>query len=193
MSDLPPSRRFGAPDVGAPKTPAMYIMYVMYDVKQVDPSEWSSPSFAPALVDKPDLGRVLAGPGAINSKGPKRISRCRPCDPRRGSEAAGEEVKMTGGYDPTSTSPASLPVREETAIHKRNGIDPIVWPRTVGSLRGYMFTGLPLQLPAIQFGLGHRNGAQSPYECYLFESQNPKINATMPGHVEFLYEPAAAG
>jgi hypothetical protein len=171
----------------------MYIMYVMYDVKQVDPAEWSSPPFAATLVDKPELERVLAGLGAVNSKGPKGAFLGAVRAIRGASEVAGEEVKMTGGHDPTSTSPDSSPVRVETAIHKRNGIDPIVWPRTAGSLRGYMFTGLPLRLPAIQLGLGHRNGAQSAYECYLIESQNPEINATVPSHVEFLYEPAAAG
>src|SRR6266851_1239426 len=59
---------FATLDAGAPKTLAVYIMY---DVKQVDPSEWSSPPFTPALVDKPGLGKVLVGRGAVNSKGPQ--------------------------------------------------------------------------------------------------------------------------
>src|SRR5438552_7324313 len=59
---------FGTLDAGAPKTLAVYIMY---DVKQVDPSEWSSPPFAPTLVDKPGLGKALVGRGAVNSKGPQ--------------------------------------------------------------------------------------------------------------------------
>src|SRR5437867_903279 len=59
---------FGILDAGAPKTLAVYIMY---DVKQVDPSEWSSPPFTPTLVDKPGLGRILVGRGAVNSKGPQ--------------------------------------------------------------------------------------------------------------------------
>ncbi|PWU08980.1 MAG: twin-arginine translocation pathway signal protein [Terriglobia bacterium] len=105
------------------------------------------------------------------------------------------EVNMTGGYDPTSTSPDSLPVRIETAVYKRNGIDPIVWPRTAGSWPGYVFTGEPLKLPAIQFGFGHGNGAHAPNEYYLIESGNPKIqgiDGAVRGHVEFLYELAAA-
>jgi len=53
---------------GAPRTLAVYFMY---DVKQVDPSEWSSPPFTPTLVDKPGLGKALAGRGAVNSKGPQ--------------------------------------------------------------------------------------------------------------------------
>jgi acetylornithine deacetylase/succinyl-diaminopimelate desuccinylase-like protein len=43
----------------------------MYDVKQADPAEWSSPPFAAALVDKAGLGKVLVGRGAVNSKGPE--------------------------------------------------------------------------------------------------------------------------
>jgi acetylornithine deacetylase/succinyl-diaminopimelate desuccinylase-like protein len=46
-------------------------VYFMYDVKQVTPSEWSSPPWDAALVDKPGLGRVLIGRGAVNQKGPE--------------------------------------------------------------------------------------------------------------------------
>jgi len=55
-------------DSGAPKT---YGMYFMYDVKQADPKEWSSPPFDAALVDKPGLGKCLVGRGAVNQKGPE--------------------------------------------------------------------------------------------------------------------------
>src|SRR5881296_4402072 len=79
------------------------------------------------------------------------------------------EVNMTGGYDPTSTDPSSLPVRVETAVYKRNGIDPIVWPRNAGSWPGYVFTGDPLKLPAVQFGFGHGNGAHAPDESDRLE------------------------
>src|SRR2546429_5272301 len=43
----------------------------MYDVKQADPAEWSSPPFEAALVDKPGLGKVVIGRGAVNQKGPE--------------------------------------------------------------------------------------------------------------------------
>jgi acetylornithine deacetylase/succinyl-diaminopimelate desuccinylase-like protein len=105
------------------------------------------------------------------------------------------EVNMTGGYDPTTTPADSLPVRVETAIYKRNGIDPIVWPRTAGSWPGYVFTGDPLKLPAVQFGLGHGNGAHAPDEYYLIESANPKIqglDGAVRSHVEFLFELAVS-
>jgi len=59
---------FATLDAGAPKTLGLYFMY---DVKQVDPSEWSSPPWAAALVDKPGLGTVVMGRGAVNQKGPE--------------------------------------------------------------------------------------------------------------------------
>jgi len=43
----------------------------MYDVKQVDPAEWSSPPWEAALVDKPGFGKVVMGRGAVNQKGPE--------------------------------------------------------------------------------------------------------------------------
>ena len=62
---------FAALDAGAPKTLGLYFMY---DVKQVDPAEWSSPPWAAALVEKPGLGTVLVGRGAVNQKGPEASS-----------------------------------------------------------------------------------------------------------------------
>lgn len=43
----------------------------MYDVKQMDPAEWSSPPWDAALVDKPGLGKVIMSRGAVNQKGPQ--------------------------------------------------------------------------------------------------------------------------
>src|SRR6267142_641401 len=59
---------FATLDSGAPKTLGLYFMY---DVKQVDPAEWSSPPWDAALVDKPGLGKVVVGRGAVNQKGPQ--------------------------------------------------------------------------------------------------------------------------
>jgi len=59
---------FATLDAGAPRTLGIYFMY---DVKQVDPSEWSSPPFEAALVDKSGLGKVIIGRGAVNQKGPE--------------------------------------------------------------------------------------------------------------------------
>ena len=55
-------------DAGAPRTVGLYFMY---DVKQVDPAEWSSPPWDAALVDRPGVGKILMGRGAVNQKGPE--------------------------------------------------------------------------------------------------------------------------
>jgi acetylornithine deacetylase/succinyl-diaminopimelate desuccinylase-like protein len=59
---------FATLDAGAPRTVGLYFMY---DVKQADPAEWSSPPFEAALVDKPGLGKAIVGRGAVNQKGPE--------------------------------------------------------------------------------------------------------------------------
>ena len=61
---------FATLDAGAPRTVGIYFMY---DVKQVDPAEWSSPPWDAALVDKPGFGKVLMGRGAVNQKGPEAV------------------------------------------------------------------------------------------------------------------------
>lgn len=59
---------FATLDAGAAKTVGLYFMY---DVKQYDPAEWTSPPLESRLVDKPGLGKVLMGRGAVNQKGPQ--------------------------------------------------------------------------------------------------------------------------
>ena len=59
---------FATLDAGAPRTLGLYFMY---DVKQADPVEWSSPPFEAALIDKPGLGKSVVGRGAVNQKGPE--------------------------------------------------------------------------------------------------------------------------
>ena len=59
---------FATLDAGARRTLGIYFMY---DVKQVDPAEWSSPPWDAKIVEKPGLGKVLVGRGAVNQKGPE--------------------------------------------------------------------------------------------------------------------------
>ena len=59
---------FATLDAGASRTLGLYFMY---DVKQADPAEWSSPPWQAALVDRPEFGKVLVGRGAVNQKGPE--------------------------------------------------------------------------------------------------------------------------
>jgi acetylornithine deacetylase/succinyl-diaminopimelate desuccinylase-like protein len=59
---------FGRLDAGARTTMGIYFMY---DVKQFLPEEWSSPPLEARLVEKPGLGTVCMGRGAVNQKGPE--------------------------------------------------------------------------------------------------------------------------
>ena len=59
---------FATLDAGAPKTIGLYFMY---DVKQFDPAEWTSPPTEARIVDKSPLGKVIVGRGAVNQKGPE--------------------------------------------------------------------------------------------------------------------------
>lgn len=57
---------FGTLDVGAPRTLGLYFMY---DVKQYNPAEWSSPPLEGRMVAREGLGTVMVGRGAANHKG----------------------------------------------------------------------------------------------------------------------------
>lgn len=59
---------FAVLDAGAEKTVGLYFMY---DVKQFDPAEWSSPPLEARIIDKPGVGKVMMGRGAVNQKGPQ--------------------------------------------------------------------------------------------------------------------------
>jgi acetylornithine deacetylase/succinyl-diaminopimelate desuccinylase-like protein len=59
---------FATMDNGAKRTLALYFMY---DVKQFDPKEWTSPPLEGRIVDKPGFGRAIVGRGAVNQKGPE--------------------------------------------------------------------------------------------------------------------------
>src|SRR5438552_3244352 len=85
------------------------------------------------------------------------------------------EVRMTGGYDPTSTSIDSALIRAQRAFYEQAGLEPVLWPRNAGSWPGYVFTGEPLRLAAGHFGMGHGSGAHAPDEYYVIESSNPRI------------------
>lgn len=59
---------FATLDAGAATTLAIYFMY---DVKQYDAAEWSSPPLEGRIVDRPGVGKVMVGRGATNQKGPQ--------------------------------------------------------------------------------------------------------------------------
>ncbi|MFI5108959.1 MAG: M20/M25/M40 family metallo-hydrolase [Terriglobales bacterium] len=104
------------------------------------------------------------------------------------------EVNMTGGYDPNSTPADAGLIRAQIAVYKRDGIDPVILPRSAGSWPGYVFTGDPLRLAATHFGLGHGSGAHAPDEYFVVESANPKVqgmDGAARSFVDYLYEIAA--
>ena len=59
---------FATLDAGARHTLGLYFMY---DVKQVDATEWKTPPWDGLVVDEPGLGKILRGRGAVNQKGPQ--------------------------------------------------------------------------------------------------------------------------
>lgn len=59
---------FATLDAGAKRTMGIYFMY---DVKQYDPAEWSSPPLEARIVDKAGWGKAIVGRGAVNQKGPQ--------------------------------------------------------------------------------------------------------------------------
>lgn len=59
---------FATLDAGAPRWLGIYFMY---DVKQFDPHEWSSPPLEARIIDKAPYGKVMMGRGAKNQKGPQ--------------------------------------------------------------------------------------------------------------------------
>ncbi len=59
---------FATLEAGADTTLGVYFMY---DVKQFDPAEWSSPPLEGRLVERAGIGRVMIGRGATNTKGPQ--------------------------------------------------------------------------------------------------------------------------
>ena len=104
------------------------------------------------------------------------------------------QVNVSGGYGPTESDENSLLVQSMAAALMRAGIDYSLEPRLAGSWPGVIFTGPPLRLPAVGFGIGTGGGAHAPDEWYLIESCKPKIagidEATM-FYVDYLYELAA--
>ncbi|MEO8034387.1 MAG: peptidase dimerization domain-containing protein, partial [Acidobacteriota bacterium] len=101
------------------------------------------------------------------------------------------EVNVSGGYDPTSTPASAALIQSQIAVLKRDGIEPVLWPRNAGSYPGYVFTNAPLNLAAGHFGLGHGSGAHAPDEYYVIESTTPNVqgfDGAVLSFVEYLYE-----
>ena len=100
-------------------------------------------------------------------------------------------VNVSGGYSPTETDENSLLVRSQIALLKKAGIEYSLNPRTAGSWPGVVFTGPPLKLAAVGFGLGTGGGAHAPNEWYLIDSKDKKVaglDESAMFYVDYLYE-----
>lgn len=153
---------FATLDAGAPRTVGVYFMY---DVKQVDPAEWSSPPWEAALVDKPGFGKVLIGRGAVNQKGPEAAFL-----------AALHAIHGAGRKSPVNLV---LVAEGEEEIAQRRLLPGIrVHRRAPEASRG------PLRL-------GHGSGAHAPDEYLVIESSNPKVmgwDGAVRSFVDYLHE-----
>ena len=100
-------------------------------------------------------------------------------------------VNVSGGYSPTETDEKSVLVQSQMAALKKAGITYTINPRQAGSWPGVTFTGPPLKLPAVGFGIGTGAGAHAPDEWYLIDSANPKVGGLDESamfYVDYLYE-----
>ena len=82
-------------------------------------------------------------------------------------------------------------MRSQIATLKQAGIEHSVTPRLPGSWPGVVFTGPPLKLPAVGFGIGIGNGAHAPDEWYLIESRDRKLaglDESAMFYVDYLYQ-----
>ena len=103
-------------------------------------------------------------------------------------------VNVSGGYSPTETDENSLLVRSQIASLKSAGVPYSLNPRQPGSWPGVTFTGPPLKLPAVGFGLGTGGGAHAPDEWYLIDSKDPKVaglDESAMFYVDYFYDLAA--
>ena len=100
-------------------------------------------------------------------------------------------VNVSGGYSPTETDENSILVTSQKAALKKAGVEYAINPRQAGSWPGVTFTGPPLKLPAVGFGLGTGGGAHAPDEWYLIDSKSPKVaglDESAMFYVDYLYE-----
>jgi acetylornithine deacetylase/succinyl-diaminopimelate desuccinylase-like protein len=103
-------------------------------------------------------------------------------------------VNVSGGYSPTQTDENSILIRSQIAALKKAGIEYALSPRSAGSWPGVTFTGPPLNLPAVGFGIGTGGGAHAPDEWVLIDSKNPKIagfDDSAMFYIDYLYELAS--
>ena len=86
-------------------------------------------------------------------------------------------------------------VQTQISALKKAGIEYSLLPRSAGSWPGVTFTGPPLGLPAVGFGIGIGGGAHAPDEWFLIDSKDPKLaglDESAMFFADYLYELADA-
>jgi acetylornithine deacetylase/succinyl-diaminopimelate desuccinylase-like protein len=99
-------------------------------------------------------------------------------------------VNVSGGYSPTETDENSMLVRSQMAALKQARVPYSLNARQAGSWPGVTFTGPPLKLAAVGFGLGAGGGAHAPDEWYLIDSKDPTVaglDESAMFYVDYLY------
>lgn len=76
--------------------------------------------------------------------------------------------------DWSRTDPKAGIVQKTIDAYREVGLQPQVWPYSLGSAPRYMFTKPPLSIPFIGAGLGHGARAHAPDEYYVIEG-NDKV------------------
>lgn len=74
--------------------------------------------------------------------------------------------------DWSRTSPKAGIVSRTIQTYREFGLEPEVWPFSLGSAPRYMFTKEPLNLPFVDAGLGHGSRAHAPDEYYVIEGND---------------------
>lgn len=140
-------------DAGAEKTVGLYFMY---DVKQFDPAEWSSPPLEAAIVERPDLGKAVMGRGAANQKGPQSAFL-----------AALHAIRDAGQPMPVNLV---LVAEGEEEIGSPNIPDLVLQPKVRDALKGTIGVFMPYPTQRADGGVAVNLGAKGVVELELVAS-----------------------
>src|SRR5216117_208557 len=144
---------FATLDAGAPRTLGLYFMY---DVKQADPAKWTSPPWAAALVDKPGLGKIVVGRGAVNQKGPEAAF-----------FAILHAIRGAGRKPPVNFV---LVAEGEEEIGSPHFPQIVRWPEVLAALRRSMGIFMPAAAQGLDGQVTITLGAKGVIECELVSS-----------------------
>ncbi len=144
---------FATLDAGAKRTMGIYFMY---DVKQVNPEEWSTPPFNAEIIDKPGWGRAVQGRGAVNQKGPQMAF----LGALHAMKAAGQKLPVN----------LVLVAEGEEEIASPNFHEIVARPEILKALKRCEGIIIPSAWQAANGGVSINLGAKGPLEFQLISS-----------------------